>query len=87
MLLLKTHGLEVKADLFCRTIATYQTLNNEQRLMKFDTKMFKAVIIDEAHHAAAPSSVYIPIGSKKKITRSHLTSIGIAVYCPDSTMT
>lgn len=66
MLLLKTHGLEVKADLFCRTIATYQTLNNEQRLMKFDTKMFKAVIIDEAHHAAAPSSVYIPIGSKKK---------------------
>jgi superfamily II DNA or RNA helicase len=41
--------------LVCRTIATYQTLNNEQRLMKFDTKMLKAIIIDEAHHAAAPS--------------------------------
>lgn len=41
--------------LFCRTIATYQTLNNEQRLMKFDNKMMKAIIIDEAHHAAAPS--------------------------------
>ncbi|KAF8971370.1 P-loop containing nucleoside triphosphate hydrolase protein [Flammula alnicola] len=37
------------------TIATYQTLNNEQRLMKFDSKLLKAIIIDEAHHAAAPS--------------------------------
>ncbi|KAF8905532.1 P-loop containing nucleoside triphosphate hydrolase protein [Gymnopilus junonius] len=37
------------------TIATYQTLNNEQRLLKFDPKTLKAIIIDEAHHAAAPS--------------------------------
>ncbi|KDR84936.1 hypothetical protein GALMADRAFT_131700 [Galerina marginata CBS 339.88] len=37
------------------TVATYQTLNNEQRLRKFDPKTLKAIIIDEAHHAAAPS--------------------------------
>lgn len=37
------------------TIATYQTLLQAQRLAKFDPKGLKAVIIDEAHHAAAPS--------------------------------
>ena len=39
------------------TVATYQTLNNEERLMKFDPHKLKAVVIDEAHHAAAPSYV------------------------------
>ncbi|KIM48248.1 hypothetical protein M413DRAFT_226262 [Hebeloma cylindrosporum] len=37
------------------TVATYQTLNNEERLLKFDPRKLKAVVIDEAHHAAAPS--------------------------------
>ncbi|KAF8168154.1 P-loop containing nucleoside triphosphate hydrolase protein [Crassisporium funariophilum] len=37
------------------TVATYQTLSNEERLAKFDPKTLKAIIIDEAHHAAAPS--------------------------------
>ncbi|KAF7985333.1 hypothetical protein HWV62_6533 [Athelia sp. TMB] len=37
------------------TIATYQTLLRPQRLAKFDPKGLKAIIIDEAHHAAAPS--------------------------------
>ncbi|WWC68852.1 uncharacterized protein I206_102788 [Kwoniella pini CBS 10737] len=41
-----------KADV---TIATYQTLNNPERLAKFDPKDFKLVIVDEAHHAAAHS--------------------------------
>ncbi|KIM85139.1 hypothetical protein PILCRDRAFT_817121 [Piloderma croceum F 1598] len=36
------------------TIATYQTLLQTQRLAKFDPKGLKAIIIDEAHHAAAP---------------------------------
>ena len=38
-----------------RTIATYQTLSRPQHLHKFDANKFKAVIVDEAHHAAAPS--------------------------------
>ncbi|OWZ74655.1 DEAD box family helicase [Cryptococcus neoformans Tu401-1] len=37
------------------TIATYQTLNNRDRLSKFDPSKFKLVIVDEAHHSAAPS--------------------------------
>ncbi|KAJ2920402.1 hypothetical protein MD484_g119, partial [Candolleomyces efflorescens] len=39
------------------TVATYQTLLNPERLAKFDPKKTKAIIIDEAHHAAAPSQV------------------------------
>jgi len=37
------------------TIATYQTLLQAQRITKFDPKYLKAIIVDEAHHAAAPS--------------------------------
>ncbi|KAH7925214.1 P-loop containing nucleoside triphosphate hydrolase protein [Leucogyrophana mollusca] len=37
------------------TVATYQTLLQPQRLAKFHPDNVKAVIIDEAHHAAAPS--------------------------------
>ncbi|KIJ68505.1 hypothetical protein HYDPIDRAFT_106705 [Hydnomerulius pinastri MD-312] len=37
------------------TVATYQTLLQPQRLAKFRPELLKAVIIDEAHHAAAPS--------------------------------
>jgi superfamily II DNA or RNA helicase len=39
------------------TIGTYQTLNNAERLKKFDPSKYKLVIVDEAHHAAAISSV------------------------------
>jgi ATP-dependent helicase IRC3 len=38
-----------------RTVATYQTLLQPQRLAKFHPGNLKAVIVDEAHHAAAPS--------------------------------
>ncbi|KAG6842252.1 hypothetical protein C0991_000222 [Blastosporella zonata] len=37
------------------TVATYQTLLIAKRLGKFDPRQLKAIIIDEAHHAAAPS--------------------------------
>ncbi|THH34038.1 hypothetical protein EUX98_g144 [Antrodiella citrinella] len=37
------------------TVATYQTLLRPNRLAKFHPTNFKAVIVDEAHHAAAPS--------------------------------
>jgi ATP-dependent helicase IRC3 len=39
------------------TVATYQTLLQEQRIAKFIPNNMKAIIIDEAHHAAAPSYV------------------------------
>jgi ATP-dependent helicase IRC3 len=38
------------------TVATYQTLHRSPaRLDKFDPAGFKGVIVDEAHHAAAPA--------------------------------
>jgi ATP-dependent helicase IRC3 len=41
------------------TIATYQTLLRAPRLQKFNPTGLKAVIVDEAHHAAAPSYRHI----------------------------
>lgn len=40
------------------TVATYQTLLQPSRLQKFQPERMKAVIVDEAHHAAAPSYVH-----------------------------
>ncbi|KAF4605167.1 hypothetical protein EYR40_003950 [Pleurotus pulmonarius] len=37
------------------TVGTYQTLLQSPRIAKFDPNTLKAIIIDEAHHAAAPS--------------------------------
>ncbi|KAJ7125631.1 P-loop containing nucleoside triphosphate hydrolase protein [Mycena crocata] len=37
------------------TVATYQTLRQLERVKKFDPSKLKAIVIDEAHHAAAPS--------------------------------
>ncbi|KAJ7706233.1 P-loop containing nucleoside triphosphate hydrolase protein [Mycena rosella] len=37
------------------TVATYQTLRQPERVKKFDPAFLKAIVIDEAHHAAAPS--------------------------------
>jgi ATP-dependent helicase IRC3 len=38
-------------------MATYQSLLSAGRLDKYDPNMLKAIIVDEAHHAAAPSYV------------------------------
>ncbi|KAH9065966.1 P-loop containing nucleoside triphosphate hydrolase protein [Lactarius vividus] len=46
------HKASGDADL---TVATYQTLLEGERLHKFSPQGFKAVVVDEAHHAAAPS--------------------------------
>lgn len=44
-----------RSKTFTRTVATYQTLLSVVRLAKFDPHKLKAIIVDEAHHAAAPS--------------------------------
>ncbi|OSD03148.1 P-loop containing nucleoside triphosphate hydrolase protein [Trametes coccinea BRFM310] len=46
------HHASGLADL---TVATFQTLVRAQRLEKFRAEYMKALIVDEAHHAAAPS--------------------------------
>ncbi|KAF8140306.1 P-loop containing nucleoside triphosphate hydrolase protein [Boletus edulis] len=47
-----SHQASGRADV---TVATYQTLLQPQRLAKFRPENLKAIIVDEAHHAAAPS--------------------------------
>ncbi|GJJ13897.1 hypothetical protein Clacol_008154 [Clathrus columnatus] len=39
------------------TVATYQTLLQPPRIAKFDPGYLKAIVVDEAHHSAAPSYV------------------------------
>ena len=52
--------LTLCADALCfSTVATYQTLLRAPRLQKFDPAGLMAVIVDEAHHAAAPSYRHI----------------------------
>ncbi|KAH9898317.1 P-loop containing nucleoside triphosphate hydrolase protein [Cubamyces lactineus] len=46
------HSASGSADL---TVATFQTLLRSQRIEKFRAEYLKALIVDEAHHAAAPS--------------------------------
>jgi ATP-dependent helicase IRC3 len=46
-------------ELFRSTVATYQTLLRAPRLQKFDPAGLRAIIVDEAHHAAAPSYRHI----------------------------
>ncbi|KAK0208060.1 P-loop containing nucleoside triphosphate hydrolase protein [Desarmillaria ectypa] len=46
------HVASGRADI---TIATYQTLIQPERIKKFKPAVLKGIIIDEAHHAAAPS--------------------------------
>jgi ERCC4-related helicase len=48
----------IDLDLYRRTIATYQTLLQPLRLAKFDPRLLKAIVIDEAHHAASPSYTF-----------------------------
>ncbi|KAL4069656.1 DEAD-box family helicase [Scleroderma yunnanense] len=49
------HRASGLADIGGRTVATFQTLLQPRRLDKFRLETLKAIIIDEAHHAAAPS--------------------------------
>ncbi|KAL1748461.1 P-loop containing nucleoside triphosphate hydrolase protein, partial [Schizophyllum fasciatum] len=46
------HQATGRADV---TVATYQTLLQPERLRKINPVHLKAIIVDEAHHAAAPS--------------------------------
>ncbi|EPQ60619.1 P-loop containing nucleoside triphosphate hydrolase protein [Gloeophyllum trabeum ATCC 11539] len=46
------HRASGRADV---TVATYQTLLRGDRLGKFDPARLKAIVVDEAHHAASPS--------------------------------
>jgi ATP-dependent helicase IRC3 len=54
-------------------VATYQTLNISERLAKFNPSKLKAVIVDEAHHAAAPSQVSLFFSMGSSSFRSNIS--------------
>ncbi|KIO24974.1 hypothetical protein M407DRAFT_25721 [Tulasnella calospora MUT 4182] len=60
------------------TVATYQTLKQPERLEKFDPSRFKVVVVDEAHHAVAPS--YLKVLS---YFNSGITQTGPLSTAPD----
>ncbi|KAF9650534.1 P-loop containing nucleoside triphosphate hydrolase protein [Thelephora ganbajun] len=53
------------------TVATFQTLLRTPRLQKFDPAGLKAIIVDEAHHAAAPSYRHILSHFNSSIKNPH----------------
>ncbi len=54
MHLVFVHGVVTHRDIGS-TVATIQTLSRPGRLRKFNVRFTKALIVDEAHHAAAES--------------------------------
>lgn len=69
-------------------MATYQTLLESGRLHKFSPQCFKAIVVDEAHHAAAPSYVisssfcrdtYFPLRYRRILSFFHPE-----VHCPEN---
>lgn len=60
---------------YSRTVATYQTLLRVPRLHKFDPAGLKAIIIDEAHHAAAPSYRHILSHFNSSIKSPHAVDV------------
>ncbi len=74
---------------FERTVATYQTLLESGRLHKFSPQGLKAIVVDEAHHAAAPS--YVNISSSLRYDthfslryRRILSFFHPEVHCPEN---
>jgi ATP-dependent helicase IRC3 len=69
-------------------VATYQTLLESGRLHKFSPQYLKAIVVDEAHHAAAPSYVvtsslcrdtYFPLRYRRILSFFHPE-----VHCPEN---
>ena len=61
----------IDVRIFFSTVATYQTLLRTLRLDKFDPAGLRAVIVDEAHHAAAPSYRHILSHFNQSIKSPH----------------
>jgi len=69
------------------TIASVASLRNEDRLSNYDPMRFKLLMIDEAHHAAAPSYLGIikHFGLAAKEGKSPTTLVGVSAtfFRPD----
>ncbi len=67
-----------------RTVATYQSLISGDRINKFDPSNFKGVIIDEAHHAAAPRYETHPASDGESNANSDYITTATSSFSPTS---
>lgn len=62
------------------TVASVQSITSGDRLEKYDPKRFKMVLVDEAHHIAAPTylSVLKHFGLSEKDAKTHTALVGVS---------
>lgn len=62
------------------TVASVQSITSGERLQKYDPKRFKLVLVDEAHHIAAPtySNVLKHFELMEKDAKTHTALVGVS---------
>lgn len=62
------------------TVASVQSITSGDRLQKYDPKRFKMVLVDEAHHIAAPTylGVLRHFGLSEKDAKTHTALVGVS---------
>lgn len=62
------------------TVASVQSITSGERLLKYDPKRFKLVLVDEAHHIAAPTylNVLKHFNLLEKDAKTHTALVGVS---------
>jgi len=62
------------------TVASVQSITSGERLLKYDPAKFKLVLVDEAHHIAAPTylGVLKHFNLKEKDAKTHTALVGVS---------
>jgi ATP-dependent helicase IRC3 len=62
------------------TVASVQSITSGERLLKYDPAKFKLVLVDEAHHIAAPTylSVLKHFNLMEKDAKTHTALVGVS---------
>jgi ATP-dependent helicase IRC3 len=62
------------------TVASVQSITSGERLLKYDPAKFKLVLVDEAHHIAAPTylGVLKHFNLKDKDAKTHTALVGVS---------
>lgn len=62
------------------TVASVQSITSGERLLKYDPAKFKLVLVDEAHHIAAPTylAVLKHFNLMEKDAKTHTALVGVS---------
>lgn len=62
------------------TVASVQSITSGERLQKYDPKRFKLILVDEAHHIAAPTYLNIlkHFNLMEKDAKTHTALVGVS---------